>query len=205
MIVHRFLKRFVDVFGALTGLCFLWPVGVGLACWVKWDSPGPVFFRQTRLGKDGKPFTMFKFRTMQVCSDALMLNHFEANPDAQLTWGQFQKLMDDPRLTRAGKILRRLSLDELPQLWNVLWGEMSLVGPRPCLPEQRDFYGEQFVWYCAVRPGMTGLWQVSGRNCLSFADRVAFDEKYVRTWSLGGDVKILVKTLAVVIKKEGAF
>lgn len=199
------LKRILDFVGALGGLLFLWPVLLGLVCWVKWDSPGPILFRQTRLGKGGKPFTLLKFRTMHVCSEEIMHQHFEANPKARLTWGQFQKLMDDPRLTRAGKILRRLSLDELPQLWNVLRGEMSLVGPRPCLPEQREFYGERFFWYCAVRPGMTGLWQVSGRNQLSFVERVALDVKYVREWSWGLEVKILWRTVAVVVRREGAF
>ncbi len=199
------LKRILDFVGALGGLLFLWPVLLGLVCWVKWDSPGPILFRQTRLGKGGKPFTLLKFRTMHVCSEEIMHQHLEANPKARLTWGQFQKLMDDPRLTRAGKILRRLSLDELPQLWNVLRGEMSLVGPRPCLPEQREFYGERFFWDWGVRAGETGLWQVSGRNQLSFVERVALDVKYVREWSWSLEVKILWRTVAVVVRREGAF
>jgi len=187
------------------GLLIFFPFLTAIACWVKLDSPGPVFFRQTRLGKRGKPFTLHKFRTMHIWPEEMMNDHFEANPEARLTWMQFQKLMDDPRLTRVGRVLRRLSLDELPQLWNVLRGEMSLVGPRPCLPEQRGFYGDSFACYAAVRPGMTGLWQVSGRNRLSFAERVALDVKYVREWSLGLDVKILVQTVRAVMIRDGAF
>jgi len=198
-------KRATDVIGAGLGLMFFSPVLIGIAVWVKLDSPGPVFFRQTRLGKGGKPFALLKFRTMYTHSTEILNGHLEANPDARLTWMQFQKLMDDPRLTRAGKGLRRLSLDELPQLWNVLRGEMSLVGPRPCLPEQRDFYGDGFACYAAVRPGLTGLWQVSGRNRLSFAERVALDVKYVREWSWGLDVKILAQTVGVVLRRDGAF
>ncbi len=201
----RYLKHILDFFMALTGLLVGWPVLLGLALWVKYDSPGPVLFRQTRLGREGKPFTLLKFRTMYDYSEELITRHFEANPEFRLTWDQFQKLMDDPRLTKAGKVLRRLSLDELPQLWNVLRGEMSLVGPRPCLPEQRAYYGDQFCWYSAVRPGMTGLWQVSGRNRLSFAERVVLDVKYVREWTLCLDLKVLSLTAGAVIKKDGAF
>ncbi len=199
------LKRLADFFVALLFLMALAPLWVGLACWIKLDSPGPVLFRQVRLGKGGKPFVMLKFRTMFLAAPQLLENHLNENPDARLTWTQFQKLMDDPRLTRAGKILRRLSLDELPQLWNVVRGEMSLVGPRPCLPEQKEFYCEHFRWYAAVRPGMTGLWQVSGRNQLSFLERVWLDVQYVQQWSLCGDVRILYQTIGVVLRREGAF
>lgn len=199
------LKRLADIFLALLLLVVLAPLLVGLACWIKLDSPGPVFFRQKRLGKDGKPFAMLKFRTMAVNGHQLLQTHLTENPAARLSWEQFQKLMDDPRLTRAGRVLRRLSLDELPQLWNVLRGEMSIVGPRPCLPEQKDFYCENFCWYAAVRPGMTGLWQVSGRNCLSFAERVRLDVQYVREWSLWADVRILALTFGAVLRRDGAF
>lgn len=205
MVILLFLKRIFDFTLALLALIGLAPVLLGLAWWVKLDSPGPVLFRQTRLGKGGRPFAMLKFRTMALNGHQLLNNHLTVNPDARLTWAQFQKLMDDPRLTRAGRVLRRLSLDELPQLWNVLRGEMSLVGPRPCLPEQKDFYCEDFVWYATVRPGMTGLWQVSGRNRLSFAERVCLDVQYVRGWSLWGDLMILVRTFRVVLRRDGAF
>lgn len=199
------LKRGLDFCAALCALILLTPFLLGLACWVKFDSPGPIFFRQVRLGKGGQPFVMLKFRTMAVAAPQLLETHLNENPDARLTWTQFQKLMDDPRLTRAGKFLRRLSLDELPQLWNVLCGEMSLVGPRPCLPEQKEFYCEHFVWYAAMRPGMTGLWQVSGRNQLSFLERVWLDVQYVQQWSWCGDVRILLQTPGVVFRRDGAF
>ncbi|GAB4580078.1 MAG: hypothetical protein Fur0022_28170 [Anaerolineales bacterium] len=201
----QFLKRCVDLFAAVSALVVLSPVLLVIACWVKIDSPGPVLFRQIRLGKGGKPFAMLKFRTMSLDAHLRLNEHLTASPEARLTWAQFQKLMDDPRLTRAGRVLRQLSLDELPQLWNILRGEMSLVGPRPCLPEQKDFYEDQFVWYAAVRPGLTGLWQVSGRNQLSFAERVCLDVKYVREWSWYTDVKILVRTFGVVLRRDGAF
>jgi lipopolysaccharide/colanic/teichoic acid biosynthesis glycosyltransferase len=195
----------MDVGLATVALLLGAPLFVGLAAWVKLDSPGPVLFRQIRLGKGGKPFVMLKFRSMALNGQPILDTHLLANPAARLSWTQFQKLMDDPRLTRAGRVLRRLSLDELPQLWNVLRGEMSLVGPRPCLPEQKDFYCEHFYWYAAVRPGMTGLWQISGRNRLSFAERVRLDVQYVRAWSLGGDVKILVRTVGAILRRDGAF
>jgi exopolysaccharide production protein ExoY len=201
----RILKRVFDFAVAAAGLLILFPVLTGIACWVILDSPGPVLFLQTRLGKGGKPFTLLKFRSMHVYSDGMLNSHLEANPEAHLTLIQFQKLMDDPRLTRAGRVLRRLSLDELPQLWNVLLGDMSLVGPRPCLPEQREFYGDSFSCYAAVRPGLTGLWQVSGRNRLSFAERAKLDVKYVREWSWGLDIKILLQTVGVVLTRDGAF
>lgn len=199
------LKRVFDFLAALVALLVFAPLLLSIAGWVKLDSPGPVLFRQMRVGKGGKVFAMLKFRTMAVNGHKLLTEHLTENPAARLSWAQFQKLMDDPRLTRAGRILRRLSLDELPQLWNVLCGEMSLVGPRPCLPEQKEFYGEYFVWYTAVRPGLTGLWQVSGRNQLSFTERVWMDVQYVREWSLCGDLKILFRTVGVVLRREGAF
>lgn len=199
------IKRIFDFLAALLGLIVLAPVLAGIACWVKMDSPGPVLFRQTRLGKGGKPFAMIKFRTMALNGHQLFNDHLTGSPEARLSWGQFQKLLDDPRLTCSGKILRRFSLDELPQLWNVLRGEMSLVGPRPCLPEQKDFYHEDFMWYTRFPPGLTGLWQVSGRNRLSFAERVRLDVRYVQEWSLWQDIKILVRTIGVVVRRDGAF
>ncbi|MCB9135468.1 MAG: sugar transferase [Anaerolineales bacterium] len=195
----------MDFCGALCALIFFAPLFLGVAFWIKLDSPGPVFFRQIRLGKGGHPFVMIKFRTMELAAPQLLAIHLSENPDARLTWTQFQKLMDDPRLTRAGKILRRLSLDELPQLWNILRGEMSLVGPRPCLPEQKEFYCEHFCWYAAVRPGLTGLWQVSGRNQLSFLERVWLDVQYVQQWSLCEDLRIMLQTPGVVFRRDGAF
>lgn len=199
------VKRALDMLGAIALLAVFWPVMGLVAVWIKLDSPGPALYVQWRVGKCGKPFQMLKFRTMVVEGESHLEGHFETNPEARLTWDAFQKLIHDPRLTRPGRVLRQFSLDELPQLWNVLCGEMSLVGPRPCLPEQRSIYGEYFGEYAAMRPGMTGLWQVSGRNRLSFAERVMLDVQYVRGWSLRLDLKILMKTIKVVLYREGAF
>jgi lipopolysaccharide/colanic/teichoic acid biosynthesis glycosyltransferase len=148
---------------------------------------------------------MLKFRTMQLGVENALEEGVQQSPDNSITTEQFQKLLDDPRLTRVGRTLRRSSIDELPQLWNVLLGDMSLVGPRPFLPEQQGYYGASYSDYILVRPGMTGLWQVSGRSRLSFTDRVQLDAYYLRNWSLWLDFRILARTLWVVVRGEGAY
>ena len=199
------VKRAIDVVGALALLILLAPVFVLAAIVVKVGSPGPVFFRQTRLGVNGRRFCLWKFRTMVTNADERLEVLLRESPRFRLGWDEFQKLLHDPRLTRSGRLLRRFSLDELPQLWNVLKGEMSLVGPRPCLPEQRKHYGAHFDRVVSVRPGMTGLWQVSGRNRLSFQERVALDLAYVEQRSLLFDLQILLRTPWVVLRRDGAF
>jgi exopolysaccharide production protein ExoY len=199
------IKRWMDLLGALAGLLILSPLFILIAVLIYLESRGPALFRQIRIGQGGLPFQMLKFRTMYVGSEWDLDLHLENNPQHRLSFDHFQKLVNDPRLTPLGRFLRRSSLDELPQLWNVLLGEMSLVGPRPFLPEQLEFYGPAYESYILARPGMTGLWQVSGRNRLSFAERVRLDESYISTWSLGLDIWILWKTAAAVLRREGAY
>ena len=195
----------LDVAGALIGLALALPLGALIALLVRLDSRGPVLYRQRRVGRDGALFELLKFRTMHVDADDLVTRRLERDPDATLAWNEFQKLHDDPRVTRVGRILRRWSLDELPQLLNVLRGEMSLVGPRPILPEQRSLYGPDLRAYARTRPGLTGLWQVSGRNRLSFEERVELDREYLARRSAWLDVTILLRTLVVVLRGDGAY
>jgi lipopolysaccharide/colanic/teichoic acid biosynthesis glycosyltransferase len=148
---------------------------------------------------------MLKFRTMHLGAEAALEESIQNSPDHIVTAQQYQKLLNDPRLTRVGRTLRRSSIDELPQLWNVLKGEMSLVGPRPFLPHQQMYFGDTYFDYILVRPGMTGLWQVSGRSQLSFMERVQLDAYYLHNWSLWLDLRILARTIWVVIRGEGAY
>ena len=148
---------------------------------------------------------MLKFRTMQLGSEAALEESFQSAPNHIVTPKQYQKLLHDPHLTRVGRTLRRSSIDEMPQLWNVLKGEMSLVGPRPFLPNQQVYYGKAYYDYILVRPGMTGLWQVSGRSRLSFTERVQLDEHYLHNRSLWLDLRILARTIWVVVRGEGAY
>jgi len=172
---------------------------------VRVSSKGPVLYKHKRVGRHGNIFTMYKFRTMKVDGDRILLRHLLANPAAEQEWMLKQKLCDDPRLTPCGRFLRTASLDELPQIWNVLRGEMSLVGPRPIICEEKERYGERFFFYTAVVPGLTGLWQVSGRSNVNYATRISLDEQYVREWSMYQDLKILLKTPLTVWRREGAY
>jgi lipopolysaccharide/colanic/teichoic acid biosynthesis glycosyltransferase len=199
------IKRLIDVFGALVGLVSLLPIFLLLGFLIRLDSPGPVLYSQRRIGLGGAPFKLWKFRTMVADADERLGEHLGKNSDLQLNYSCFQKLWEDPRLTGLGRFLRRSSLDELPQLWNVLKGEMSLVGPRPFLPEQTEDYGAAYPLYITIRPGITGLWQVSGRNQLSFSERSRLDECYIRCWSLCLDWEILFRTLWVVLRRDGAY
>lgn len=201
----RWLKRALDILGSIAGLTLCAPLVLVLAVLIKLDSPGPVFFSQIRVGKNGKLFKMFKFRTMTHGSEGALEEVIKRSPGQRNDWREHQKLFQDPRLTRLGRHWRRFSLDEIPQLWNVLKGEMSLVGPRPILPRQQVKFGACFYDYIQVRPGMTGLWQVSGRNLLSFRQRASLDAQYVQSWSIKLDLSILARTLWAVLRAEGAF
>ncbi|XGB39699.1 MAG: undecaprenyl-phosphate galactose phosphotransferase WbaP [Cyanobacteria bacterium LVE1205-1] len=169
------------------------------------DSPGIIFYGHTRLGKNGKPFKAWKFRTMYSNADEILQNHLKTCPQDQIQWANNHKLKVDPRITPVGKFLRRTSLDELPQLWNVLRGEMSLVGPRPIVDREVAHYAEKIRLYTRVLPGITGLWQVSGRSNTTYEERVALDAYYVRNWSVWLDVYILLKTIWVVLQGDGAY
>ncbi len=177
------------------------PLLIVIALAIKIDSRGPVLFRQTRVGQGGEEFGVFKFRTMVVNADALLAELAARNE----TDGLMFKMRDDPRVTRVGRLLRKWSLDELPQLVNVLLGQMSLVGPRPPLPSEVARYDGDVARRLLVKPGMTGLWQVSGRSDLSWEDGIRLDLYYVENWSLAADLTILWKTFGAVINSRGAY
>lgn len=200
-----FLKRVIDILIALVlGLTFL-PVILLSALLVRLDSPGPIFYAQERMGKDGRRITIYKFRSMKLDADRILSEHLERDARARLEWEQIQKLRDDPRVTRVGKWIREFSIDEMPQLFNILKGDMSLIGPRPILMEQKHLYGNGIDLYRSIRPGLTGLWQVSGRNRTTFHQRTLYDAYYVRNWSVLLDIYILLRTAWVVLSREGAY
>ena len=199
------LKRCVDFTCAfLGGLCLL-PLFAAVALCIRLETPGPVFFRQARIGRGGKIIRVLKFRTMIRNAEEVLQACLDADPELRKEWDADQKLRNDPRITRVGAFLRRTSLDELPQLWNVIVGDMSLVGPRPIVHDEIARYGTSFDVYARVRPGITGLWQVSGRNDLSYAQRVHCDRYYICNWSTWLDVLILARTIPVVLGKKGAY
>ena len=202
--IPRVVKRLFDLAGSLTLLAVLSPLLVYLA-WKIRQPGGAAIFSHLRVGRYGRMFGCLKFRTMVSDADGVLRRHLDANPSARAEWERDFKLKDDPRITPIGAFLRRTSLDELPQLWNVLKGEMSLVGPRPVIEEELERYGDQVGYYLETRPGITGLWQISGRNDTGYEDRVALDSWYVRNWSLWHDLVILVKTINVVLRGKGAY
>jgi len=172
---------------------------------VKLDSPGPVFYRQRRIGRFGRKFHVYKFRTMFRNADEVLQNYLDDSPELKTEWLATHKLKQDPRVTRLGSMLRTSSLDELPQIWNIIMGDMSLVGPRPIVDAEVEKYGKCFDLYIQVRPGLTGLWQVSGRNNTTYERRVELDEYYVLNRSLKLDLQILFRTALVVLKRDGAY
>jgi lipopolysaccharide/colanic/teichoic acid biosynthesis glycosyltransferase len=194
------LKRLFDVTAVVLAAPVVLPVVAGLALVVRRDG-GRAFFTQQRVGRDGVPFRMWKLRTMVSDADARMAAYLDANPAARAEWDATQKLKCDPRITRFGRLLRRSSLDELPQLWNVLRGDMSLVGPRPMMLCQRALYPG--TAYYALRPGLTGHWQTAGRNATTFEARAEYDTAYDADLSLGTDLAILARTVTVVMKGTG--
>ena len=204
--VNILIKKVFDIFLGILILPLVVVLVLVFSILIKFDSNGPVFFSQERVGKKGKIFKCFKFRTMHVNADRMLPEFFRKNPYAEGEWVRYWKLKDDPRVTRVGRFLRSTSLDELPQIFNVLKGEMSLVGPRPVTQtEIDDFYREMAGLCFSVSPGITGLWQVSGRSHESYDHRIALDSWYVRNWNLWLDLVILLKTVRVVVKKEGAY
>lgn len=197
------LKRAFDIVAAFVLLVLLLPLFAAVAALVATDG-GPVYFRHTRIGHGGKSFGCLKFRTMVVGAEPLLREYLSHHPEAAEEWARDQKLTFDPRVTTIGRALRQTSLDELPQLFNVLKGEMSLVGPRPITESELARYGSHLAHYKAVRPGITGLWQVSGRSDLSYDKRVVLDVEYVENWHLLLDVRILLRTPWVVLNRVGA-
>lgn len=204
--MNRILKWIMDmVLTILSTPIWLSAVAI-MGLLIKLTSRGPVFFVQERLGRNGQRFRLLKFRTMYVDADRILADYFEAEPERKAEWETYRKLRGrDPRVTGVGRFLRRTSLDELPQLFNVLTGRMSLVGPRPYMPEEKRNMSDSTAIILAARPGLTGLWQTSGRNRLTFRDRVNLDRWYVMNWTLWLDVEILVKTFRSVLRRDGAF
>ncbi|MGA3130371.1 MAG: sugar transferase [Terracidiphilus sp.] len=202
---YRVFKSVMDLLLTIAIFPFALVLGVGIAVLVKISSPGPVFFRHRRVGAGLRPFLLWKFRTMFQGSDDTFSLHLANNPDAHREWARHQKLRCDPRVTPIGRFLRRTHLDELPQLLNVLAGEMSLVGPRPVVEEELMRYGAGDRLYAAAKPGMTGLWQVSGRASLPYERRVALDIEYIATWSVLGDFRVLMKTFGAICDSRGVY
>jgi len=200
----RLIKRTFDIVVASSALLVLSPLLLLAMLFVKMDG-GPALFGHKRLGLQGTPFSCLKFRSMITNSDAALKKYLSENADARAEWLQDHKLRNDPRVTRFGKFMRRTSIDELPQLFNVLKGDMSIVGPRPIIVAETEKYDNDISHYYRVRPGITGLWQVSGRNDVSYAQRVRMDSWYVRNWSLWHDIAIIFKTIPVVLNRDGAY
>jgi len=197
-------KRAFDLFGASLAIVVLWPFIVAIVV-SAYLSSGSAFFKHRRVGQRGQFFDCIKFRTMVPNADQVLQNLLNSNREIKEEWLRDHKLRDDPRVTRLGRFLRRTSLDELPQLWNVLRGEMSLVGPRPVVPDELRRYGNKVSTFLSARPGITGLWQISGRNDTDYRRRVALDVCYVRSRSLVLDFYILLKTLPAVFARSGAY
>jgi len=196
--------RLLDLALALSAIIFLAPLMLVVAACVYIVDPGPILFGHRRLGKHGRAFRCWKFRSMVVDADARLRELLEDDPVARAEWEADHKLRTDPRITKIGHFLRKSSLDELPQFFNVLFGEMSLVGPRPIVGDEIIKYGRYFANYCSVRPGITGLWQISGRNDISYRRRVAIDVAYVKSKSLRLDLGILLATVPCVMARRGA-
>lgn len=200
----RFLKRVFDIIGSLCIILILSPLLLYITRKVKVDG-GPAIYGHERIGKDGKAFKCLKFRSMVINSKEVLDELLKNDPIARKEWEETFKLKNDPRITKIGQVLRRTSLDELPQLFNVLKGEMSLVGPRPIITDELQRYNEEVEYYLLSKPGMTGLWQVSGRSDVDYETRVYLDAWYVKNWSMWNDIAILFKTIGVVLRKDGAY
>lgn len=202
---YKILKRIVDIIGALFGIIMLVPmtIGIYIANLIVGDN-GPIFYSQNRIGKDGKIFKMYKFRSMVMGADEKLEKYLEENEEARKEYKINKKLKNDPRVTKIGKFIRKTSIDEFPQFVNVLKGDMSLVGPRPYLPREIEDMGKAYPYITAVKPGVTGLWQVSGRNDVTFKDRLDLDMEYFEKKSLLFEIKILFWTVSSVVCKKGA-
>lgn len=199
------LKRAFDIILSILGLVAALPLFLFVTLAVKLSDPGPIIYRQVRVGLGGRPFVCFKFRTMCVDSEAVLAAHLDANPKARMEWEAQRKLIDDPRVSKLGRLLRRSSLDELPQLMNVLRGDMSLIGPRPIVTSEMSRYGDRLPLYLAARPGLSGAWQVSGRSDCSYDKRVALDADYVSNWRFSTDLWILLRTVYAVLERRGSY
>lgn len=202
---NRILKRTFDLTATVIGGLMISPILLAIALWVYHDSPGPVIFKHRRVGRNGKEFNCYKFRSMCVNSKEVLEHLLATDPEAKAEWDKEFKLKNDPRITKSGAFLRKTSLDELPQLWNVLKGEMSLVGPRPIVQAEVPRYGKYIKEYYTVLPGITGMWQTSGRSDIDYPERVQMDSWYVHNWNVWIDIVLLWRTIDVVMAGEGAY
>jgi lipopolysaccharide/colanic/teichoic acid biosynthesis glycosyltransferase len=200
---HASAKRLFDIAFSLFALIVFAPFYMAIAALIAMTSPGPVFFVQTRVGKDFRHFGCIKFRTMVQHADLIMADLLEASPELQQEFAEHFKLKHDPRITPIGHFLRVTSLDEFPQFWNVLMGDMSVVGPRPLVPEELNRYGKYIDKVLTIRPGITGLWQVSGRNDIPYPQRIRMDAYYAGIRSFWLDGKIIIKTIGVILFPRG--
>lgn len=198
------VKRGIDLAAGVVLLLLLAPLMLLIAALIRAGDGGPAIFKQARIGRSGKSFRCWKFRTMATNADDALQQLLASDPVAAQEWAESQKLTHDPRITPVGAFLRRSSLDELPQLFNIIAGEMSFVGPRPIVAAERERYGEAFTHCFSVPPGLTGLWQISGRSDCSYATRVSLDSQYASEWHLLLDAKILVKTVPAVLMQRGS-
>lgn len=202
-IIYLFLKRTIDILGTLIGIILLSPLFLVVAIAIKIEDPkGSIIFGHERVGKDGKLFPCYKFRSMFANAEEMKKNFTE---EQKKEYAETFKLKDDPRITKVGKFIRKTSLDELPQLFNILMGDMSIVGPRPIVTKELEFYGEYEEYYKVVKPGLTGLWQVSGRSDTTYEERVSLDMEYVSTRNTFKDLYIIIMTAVKVIKREGSY
>ena len=202
---EKILKRALDILGGICGTILLIPITIGI--WIAnkiIGDKGPVFYTQERIGQNGKIFKMYKYRSMVIDADERLEKYLEENEEAREEYREYKKLKNDPRITKIGKFIRKTSLDEFPQFINVLKGEMSLVGPRPYLPREKEDINGFFNYITACKPGITGLWQTRGRSSTTFTDRLTLDMSYYYDHTLKSDIKILYKTVENVVKKEGA-
>jgi undecaprenyl-phosphate galactose phosphotransferase len=200
----RIVKEAMDRVLALLGLLALFPIFLILFFWIRKDG-GSAFYGHKRIGLNGKEFKCWKFRTMVVNAQEKLEELLDSDPAIKAEWEANFKLAEDPRITKIGNILRKTSLDELPQLWNVLKGDMSLVGPHPVVAEEQKLYGAHWDNYLSTKPGITGLWQVNGRSDTTYQERVEMDTHYVQNWSLVQDFVILLRTVMVVVSRTGAY
>lgn len=205
-IIYRFIKRLIDILGGLVGTILLVPITlcVYLARKILKEDDGPVFYEQLRIGRNGKVFRMYKYRSMCIGADKKLKEYLEQNEEARKEFEENQKLKDDPRITKLGNFLRKTSLDELPQMINILKGDMSFVGPRPVVDGEIEKYGTNKAKFLSVKPGLTGYWQANGRSNTTYDERIEMELYYVDNQSLWLDIKILFKTFISVIKREGA-
>ena len=205
-IAFRFIKRTIDILAGIVGIILLIPITLVVAIMriIKKENSGPIFYEQLRIGKNGKQFRMYKFRSMCLNADETLKKYLEENEDAKREYKKYKKLKYDPRITKVGKVLRATSLDEFPQFINVLKGDMSLVGPRPYLPREKNDMGKYYNIIIKIKPGVTGPWQIRGRSNISFEDRLKIDAEYIQNMSLKNDIKMVLKTFTKVVNKDGA-